>query len=65
MARDVADRVERGSTDFAGALGDVVGHRKNLRSVLIEEQMVVAKMRPAHVPVEVLRLHVEREHVGQ
>ena len=65
MARDVADRVERGSTDFAGALGDVVGHRKNLRSVLIEEQMVVAKMPPAHMPVEILGLQVEGEYVRE
>ena len=26
--------------------------------------MVVAEMRAAHVPVEILRLDVEREHVG-
>ena len=33
--------------------------------MLIEEQVVVAEMLPAHVPVEVLSLHVKCEHVGE
>ena len=27
--------------------------------------MVIAEMWPTHVPVEIFRLHVEREHIGQ
>ena len=47
------------------ALSDRVGHRKNPVAVLIQKQMVVAEMRAAHVPVEVLGLHIEREDIGR
>ena len=43
----------------------VVGHGENLRGLLVEQQMVIAKMTPADMPVKVLRLHVEREYVGK
>ena len=33
--------------------------------LLVEEQVVVAEVWAAHVPVEVLRLDVKREHVGE
>jgi len=36
-----------------------------LLRVLIQEQMVVAKMNPAHVPVEILRFHVQGKHIGK
>jgi hypothetical protein len=62
---DVPDRPYCRSTNLPYAFGDVVGDCKNLIRVLIEEQMVVPKMGPAHVPVEVLRLQVKREYVRQ
>ena len=46
-------------------LGDGVGHGENLVGVLVEQQVVVAKMRAAHVPVEILGRQVERENIGQ
>src|ERR1700693_3740697 len=65
MARDVTDRTDGGSAKFARPLGDVVRHGEDLRSLLVQEQVVVAKVWTAHVPVEVLRLYIEREHVSK
>src|SRR4029077_2030875 len=42
-----------------------VGHREDLRTVLIEQKVVIAEVRAAHVPVEVLRLNVKCKHVGE
>ena len=63
--RDMADRAERRAADLAHALGDVVGDGEDLVGLLVEEQVVVAEMRPAHVPMEILGLEVEREGVGE
>jgi len=65
MLRDIADGAKRGSADFARPLGDIVSHGEDLRRVLVEEQVVIAEVAPAHMPVKILRLHVKREHVGQ
>src|SRR5216684_3844729 len=65
MLRDIADRPDRSSADFARPLSDVVGHREDSSTVLIEQEVVIAEVPAAHVPVEVLRLDVEREHVGE
>ena len=65
QVRDLADGADRGAADLAHALGNGVGHGEDLIAVLVEQQMVIAEMRPAHVPVEILRLEVQREHVGQ
>ena len=65
MPRDVADRPDRRAADLADPLGDRIGHREDLVGLFVEQQVVVAKMRSAHVPVEVLRLQVEREDVRQ
>src|SRR5438094_537035 len=56
VSRDVADGADRGGTELAGALGDVVRHGEELLGLLVEEQVVVPEMRAAHVPVEVLGL---------
>src|SRR5271170_5356422 len=65
MLRDVADGPESSSAEFACPLGDIVRHREDLSTLIIEQQMVIAEMRAAHVPVEILRLEVESEHVGE
>ncbi len=62
---DVADRPDGGATDLTCSLGDVVGHGEELVAVIVEEEMIVAEVRAAHVPVEVLGLDVEREGIGQ
>ena len=62
---DIADRAQRGAAHLAHPLGQLVGGGEDLVGLLVEEQMVVAEMRPADVPVEVLGLEVEREGVGE
>src|SRR6266568_6974112 len=61
----VFDRAQRRTAELAYALGDDVGDRVDLVGLLVEQQVVVAKMRPRHVPMEVLGLHVERKYVGE
>ena len=61
----MANGLERGPAHLADALGDRVGHCENLVGLFIKQQMVVAEVRPAHVPVEILSLQVKREHVRQ
>jgi hypothetical protein len=65
VARDVADGAQRGAAELARALGNGVGHGEDLVRLLVQHQVVVAKVRPRHVPVEVLGLQVQREGVGQ
>src|SRR5262249_2133966 len=62
---DVANRVEGAPADFAYSLSDRVGHRKELLGFLIEKQMIVAEVRATHVPMKVLGLQIQREHVGE
>src|SRR5262245_34660310 len=62
---DIADGAQRSSTDLARPLGDRVRHREDLRRLLIEQQVIVAKVAAAHVPVKVLRLYVKRKYVGK
>src|SRR5579871_3219282 len=52
-AIDLADRAQRTAADLAGALGDVIGHGEDLLGLLIEQQVIVAKMRTGHMPVKV------------
>ncbi len=56
---------ERGAADLAHALGQWVGHGEDLIALLVEQQMVVAEVRTAHVPVEVLGLEVDGEGIGK
>jgi hypothetical protein len=39
--------------------------RKNLRGLLVEQQVVIPEMRTRHMPMEVLRLDVQGEKIGQ
>ena len=61
----MADRAQARASDLAGALGDIIGHRKNLLALLVKQQVVIPEMRAGHVPVKVLGLEVERESVGE
>ena len=61
----MADGPQRLAAELAHALGERVGHRVELVAVLVQQQVVIAKVRAAHVPVEILRLEVQGEHVGQ
>src|SRR6185437_1148970 len=62
---NVADRPQRQTADLAHALGNVVGYPENLLGLFVEQQMVVAKVWSAHVPMEVLSLHIKRKDIGQ
>jgi hypothetical protein len=42
-----------------------IGGGEDLVGLLVQHQMIVAKVRARHVPVEVLGLQVERQHVRQ
>src|ERR1700722_18224735 len=61
----VPDGSNRDAADLAHALSDVVGHRKKLVGMLIEQKVVIAKVRSAHVPMKILGLHVNSKYVGQ
>src|SRR5262249_38424834 len=61
--RDMPDRADRGAADLACALGQNIDTPCELIALLIEQEVVVAEMRAANVPVEVLGLHVERKRV--
>src|SRR4030095_10930412 len=63
--RDLSARSQRDSARLAHALRDWIGHRKKLVGLFVQEQVVVAKMRTAHVPVEIFRLHIKREKVWE
>jgi hypothetical protein len=53
---DVTDGAEGRAADLADALGDGVGCGKDLIGLLVQQQIVVAEMRPGDMPVEILRL---------
>src|SRR5580704_3069390 len=65
MTRNVTNGPERGCPYLAGAFRDRIGHDQYLRSLLVKHQMVIAKVGPANMPMETLRFHVERKHVGK
>ena len=65
QAPDMADRADRGATDFADPLRNIVGGGENLLAMLVQHQMVVAEMRARDVPVEVLGFDIQREHIGE
>jgi hypothetical protein len=46
------------------SFSDIVGSGEDLLGLFVQEQMIVAEVRPRHVPVEIFRFHVECEHVG-
>ena len=65
MPRNVAYGSQRGTSDLACALSDFVGDRKDLVRLFIQQQMVVTELSTGHVPVEILRLYIKAERVGQ
>lgn len=61
VARDIADRMDRRSADLARPLGDRIRYGEDLRCLFIEQQMIIAKVPPADMPVKFFRFHVQRE----
>jgi len=56
---------QRRAPDLAHTLGELVGGGEDLVALLIQHQMVVAEVRAGYMPVKVLGLEIEREHVRQ
>src|SRR5207302_4730101 len=57
--------MKRCPADLARSLRDIVCHGKDLLGVLVEKQVVITKVTPTHVPMEILRLQIKREDIGQ
>ncbi len=64
MVADIADGMERCTTDLPSSFGDQISHCEYLRCLFIEEQVVIAKVGTADEPVEVFRLEIKREYIG-
>jgi hypothetical protein len=62
---DVADGAKGSAANLEPSICDIVGHGENLLGLLVQEQVVITKVAPLHVPVEILCLYIECEHVGQ
>src|SRR5436189_6180292 len=57
--------MELGAADLAGPFGDIVRHSEDLLSLLVQQEMVIAKVIPSHVPVEVLGLEIKCKYIRQ
>src|SRR5260221_3058743 len=60
----MADTADSGAANAADALRHDVDGLKHRIGLLVEEQVIVAEVRTGEVPVEVLRLDIERESIG-
>jgi len=61
----VPDRLDGLAAELSHALRDDIRRAEDLRRLIVEQQVVIAKMRTRHVPMKVLGFEIEREHVGQ
>src|SRR5438132_4385676 len=57
--------LDRKSANLSDSLGNWIGHGEKLVALFVEQQVVVAEMLAAHVPVEIFRFQVDRKHVRQ
>src|SRR5262249_32754118 len=64
MTPDIADGSQCSPAKLAHAFGEHIGRGEYLVCVLVEQQMIIAEMRPTDVPVKILGLHVKREGIG-
>ena len=56
---NMADRSQSGSADTTDPLGKHIRHREDLIALLIQQQMIVAKMWAADMLVKILRLEIK------
>src|SRR3954452_22067034 len=63
QSRYMPDGAERCAAHLPHALGQDIGRREDLVRLFVQQEVIVAKVRAAYVPVEVLRLQVEGERV--
>src|SRR5208282_4698604 len=64
-AADVPDRLDGLAAELTHALRDDVRRTEDLCRLIVEQQVVIAKMWARHVPMKIFRLEIEGEHVGQ
>ena len=62
---DLAGRTQRRPANLADAFRHRIGHGEELVGLFVEEQVIIAEMGPAHVPMEIFCLQVDRENVGE
>ena len=65
QARELRIAAGRRFAQRANALGDLVNRRRQFRVLCLEHLVQRIEHRPGHVPVEVVRLQVERVRIGQ
>src|SRR3954451_22409464 len=51
---NMPNRTNRRSANFADTFSNVVGHGKDLISVLIEQKMIITEVRSTHMPMKIL-----------
>ena len=56
--RYLADGTKSGATNFTYPLCHGIGHAKDLVTLFIQKKMIVAEVRPGHMPVEVFGLNI-------
>jgi hypothetical protein len=62
---DVANGVKRNGVGLR-AFGNIVRHGKDLvGALIINQKMIIPEVTPRHVPVEILRLGIECESIGE
>ncbi|MNT35183.1 hypothetical protein D3C72_1712020 [compost metagenome] len=61
----MADGADGRAADLARPFGNVVGHRKDLRALFVQQRVIITEMRTGNMPVEILGLDVEREDIRQ
>ena len=65
QTRHMGDRAQRSPAQLSHAFRDKVRRRVELVGLLIEKQVIVAEVRSLDMPMEVLRLEIQREEIGK
>jgi hypothetical protein len=60
QAANVADRAQGRAADLADTLSYCIGSGEDLAALLVQQMLIVAKMRTLHMPMKILRLHIQR-----
>ena len=58
----MSDRSQCRAANLANPFGDVIGCGEKLIALFVQQQMVVAKVRPRNMPMEVLGLQIESDY---
>src|SRR5687767_8164509 len=61
----MSDGPDGGAADLAHPLRDRIRYGEDLIALLIKQEMVIAEIRSAHVPMEILGLEIQSENIGQ